>query len=214
LACLTLAVARLRARPRAAPRAVDQSEPLEGVLDAEELGEAEEDILFSAFAPADEFDLVLGTLEDVMMDDGFNEKIDRFMRQHCGTFESADENKHEYMELFNEYMALLEQYIQAKMSAALPGFDMAALCALIKRSGSDLNIDLEALGAYGDFEAFKQMMVSYRQEVRLGDAALSLTGEAVRVWREDDEDGLPMPELTLSISSPTRGVLAQGASAA
>lgn len=177
--------------------------PLEGVLDAEELSFEEHEDVVLASAPADELGVVLGALEDVIMDDGFNERIDEFMRKHCASFESADENKHEYMALFTEYMALLERYIQVKMEAALPGFDMAALCALIKEQGSELNVDLEALGAYGDFQAFKEMMVTYRQEVRL-DSGLSLTGASLHLWREDDEDGLPMPELTLSISSPVR----------
>jgi len=107
------------------------------------------------------------------------------------------------MELFSEFTALLEQYITTKMAAAIPGFDMAAFCALVKEAGPDLNVDFEALGAYGDFEAFKEMMVAYREEMRL-DAGLSLTGHAAHLYREEDEDGLPMPELTLSISSPVR----------
>ncbi|KAG8461253.1 hypothetical protein KFE25_002442 [Diacronema lutheri] len=181
----------------------DSGEPLEGVLDAEELDfDGHEDVMLAS-APADELGIVLGALEDVIMDDSFNERIDAFMRAHCSTFESVDENKHEHMTLFTEYTALLERYIQAKMEAAIPGFDMTALCALIKAQGADLNIDLEALGAYGDFQAFKEMMVSYRQEVR-PDAGLSLTGAALHLWHDDDDDGLPMPELELSISSPVR----------
>jgi len=36
------------------------------------------------------------------------------------------------MELFSEFTALLEQYITTKMAAAIPGFDMAAFCALVR----------------------------------------------------------------------------------
>lgn len=186
------------------PPVDDPGELLAGALDGEELGgDAPDDLLLLASAPEDELGATLGALEDVLMDDGFNERIDAFMRRHCGAFESAEENKHEYMDLFTEYMGLLERYIQAKMEAALPGFDMAAFCAIIKARGAELNADLEALGAYGDFQAFKEMMVAYRQEAR-PDAGLSLTGTGLHLWRDDDEDGLPMPELALSISSPAR----------
>lgn len=190
---------------------------IEGLLDGDaegELGDAEDEDILVSHAPADELGLVLGTLEDVMMDDGFNERIDAFMREHCEAFGAegeggeASESSHAQYALFMQFTELLERYILAKMRGAFgEGFDMGALCALIKEHGADaINIDLEALGAYGDFEAFKTMMGDYRREARLeGDpAALALTGSALRLWQDDEEDGLPMPELTLTISSPVR----------
>jgi hypothetical protein len=193
------------ARTRGAP--VDNSgAALDDALDAEELGDAGEDLVISS-APADEFGEVLAILEDVMMDDDFNEKIDAFMRAHCDEFESmaAGEHQHAHYGRFGEYMALLETHIQAKMARALPGFDMAALCAFIKQQGSEsfMTADFDALGAYGDFEAFREMMRAYKEEARL-DFGPILTGSAARVWQEDDEEGTPMPELTLSISSPVK----------
>lgn len=174
----------------------------------------DEAVLTVDSSSATNFDVVLGTLEEVMMGDGFGLKVDAFMREHCGVFASTDENKHEYMDLFSEFATLLEEHIEGHMRSALgPSFRMDELCNAIRARADELPPDLEALAAYGDFEAFKRMMVDFRTEARY-DSGLALTGLAVRIHEDDVEDGVPMPDLNISISSPAfsaRGLAASGA---
>ena len=40
-----------------------------------------------------EFEMVVMQLEEVMMDQGFNERVGAFMRTHCHEFDEGEENK-------------------------------------------------------------------------------------------------------------------------
>lgn len=112
----------------------------------------------SAAVEADSFEAMVATLEEVMMDEGFNEKVGAFMQEHCHEFDEGEENKLVYTQLFADYTTMLETYIAEHISTRLPGFDMPAFCKVLRERAEELpmtHLDLDTLGAFGDFEAFK-----------------------------------------------------------
>merc|ERR1711988_1712699 len=135
-----------------------------------------------------------------MMDEGFNAKVDTFTQQHCDQFDEGEENKLVYTSLFTEYTKMLETYIEEHLGAALKDFDMQAFCANLSASSDKeaLPLALEMLSAYGDFEAFKAMMLSCKRGASLSD--MGVVGAPLHVFTEELEDGEALPDLNLSIS--------------
>ena len=101
--------------------------------DDDELGDdiaaGEEVLAASESTGSDEFALIMAELENMMMDESFNSKVDAFTEQHCDEFEDSEENKLVYTSLFSEYTKLLEAHIEETLGAALKGFDMQKFCA-------------------------------------------------------------------------------------
>jgi len=155
------------------------------------------------------FEAMVAMLEDIMMDEGFNDLVGGFMNQHCHEFDEGEENKLVYTTLFAEYTSMLERYIAEHISTRLPDFDMAAFCAELRERSAELpisHLDLDTLGAFGDFEAFKEMMLSCKAGQGCGE--MCVMGELMHVHADEQEDGVEMPDLNLSITavaSPSKG---------
>jgi len=160
-----------------------------------------EEVVASSGESGDQTAQILAELEIMMMDEGFNAKVDSFTQQHCEQFDEGEENKLVYTSLFTEYTKMLEAYIEQHLGATLAGFDMQTFCASLstRDDKEELPLALEMLSAYGDFEAFKAMMVSCKRGASLGD--MGVVGAPVRVFTDEQEDGEEMPDLQLSISS-------------
>jgi hypothetical protein len=106
---------------------------------------------------------------DAMMEDGFEETMSNFCRKHMHSFEDTEENKLEHMQIFSNYVNLLESLIQDRLSQHLQDFDMEAFQAWLgaqsqERLGSDV---LDTLLSATDFETFKQHMLSYKSEAAM-----------------------------------------------
>jgi ADP-ribosylation factor 2-binding protein len=78
-------------------------------------GENEED---------DEFDMIVGALEEIMMDDEFQELQRTFATEHCSHFEDTDENKLIYTEIFAKYTELVEGYLERRLRQNIATFSM------------------------------------------------------------------------------------------
>ena len=157
-----------------------------------------------AGSDADAFDQIISRLDEVLMDEGFHECTDAFVAKHCGVFEDGEENKLEYTTLFAEYTALLERYIESRLADGdeSGGFDMRAFCAELQSRSAQLPEELlETLGAYGDFEAFKALMLAAKRGAALEGGPLSVQGGPLHLSEEEMEDGMAMPDLNLSITA-------------
>ena len=140
----------------------------------------------------------------LLMDDGFHEIADGFVAKHCGVFDDSQENKLEYTTLFAEYTALLERYIESRLADGdeSGGFDMRAFCAELQTRSAQLPEELlETLGAYGDFEAFKALMLAAKRGAALEGGPLSVSGGPIHLSEEEMEDGMAIPDLNLSITA-------------
>ena len=90
----------------------------------------EESFALSISSASDaEFDAVVGYLEDIIMDDEFQLLQRNFMDKYYQEFEDTVENKLTYTPIFNEYISLVEKYIE-QLLERIPVFNMAAFSTL------------------------------------------------------------------------------------
>ena len=115
----------------------------------------------------DEFDEIVGALEDVLLDDAFVALQAAFAEAHCGEFDDTDENKLVYTELFESYTEGIEAFLADALAARLgPGFAMERLLEVVRRRGEDeLAGDVwDLLLSLSDFNEFKALMLAHKTE--------------------------------------------------
>ncbi|NXP73881.1 AR2BP protein, partial [Ramphastos sulfuratus] len=114
--------------------------------------------------PSDaEFDTVVGYLEDIIMDDDFQFIQRTFMEKHYQEFDDSEENKLIYTAIFNEYISLVEKYIEEKLLDWIPGFNMTAFTMSLQQHKDEMAGDIfDMLLTFTDFLAFKEMFLDYR----------------------------------------------------
>lgn len=117
---------------------------------------------FSSTSDA-EFDAVVGYLEDIIMDDEFQLLQRNFMDKYYQEFEDTEENKLTYTPIFNEYISLIEKYIEEQLLERIPGFNMAAFTTTLQHHKDEVSGDIfDMLLTFTDFLAFKEMFLNYR----------------------------------------------------
>ncbi|XP_044290240.1 ADP-ribosylation factor-like protein 2-binding protein isoform X2 [Varanus komodoensis] len=93
----------------------------------------EENFGVSISSPSDaEFDAVVGYLEDIIMDDGFQLIQRNFMDKYYQEFDDTEENKLIYTPIFNEYICLVEKYIEEKLLDRMPRFSMSTFISSLQ----------------------------------------------------------------------------------
>ncbi|XP_061863525.1 ADP-ribosylation factor-like protein 2-binding protein [Colius striatus] len=112
-----------------------------------------------------QFDAVVGYLEDIIMDDDFQLLQRTFMEKHYQEFDDSEENKLIYTSIFNEYISLVEKYIEEKLLDRIPGFSMTAFTISLQQHKDEMAGDIfDMLLTFTDFLAFKEMFLDYRAE--------------------------------------------------
>ncbi|XP_042524757.1 ADP-ribosylation factor-like protein 2-binding protein [Dipodomys spectabilis] len=128
---------------------------------------AEEEIfaLSTSSASDAEFDAVVGSIEDIVVDTKFQELQQSFMDKYYQEFENSEEDKTTYTSIFREYLCSIEKYIEEQMLKRIPKFNMAAFTATLKYHEEEITGDiLDMLLTFTDFLAFKEMFLDYRAE--------------------------------------------------
>ncbi|KAK3264276.1 hypothetical protein CYMTET_26975 [Cymbomonas tetramitiformis] len=148
------------------------------------------------------FDEIVGALEEVIIGAEFESQQTTFCQSNCTHFDADGENKLIYTDIFSQYTTMLEASIVSKLSEMVPGFDMGEFGAMLNERKAELEGDVfDMLFTLSDFEAFKELMVSYKKETTGLDAAeLRLSGEHMHLFTEEQEDGEERPDLNMSIS--------------
>jgi len=162
----------------------------------EDLEEEEEDIAYVSTGgnsgEDDMFDMMVGKLEEIIMEDDFNEQTTQFLVQHCGVFERGEEHKLEYHDIFQQYTALIEQHIEKGLREGVPGFDMAQFLEMLEKREDEVSADVfEMLLSLSDFETFKESILAYKEQRVEGTVEnfLSLCGTAPVMHIDEMEDG-------------------------
>jgi len=134
------------------------------------------------------FDTMIGALQDIVMNEDFQTLLTNFQREHCGHFEDTEENKLIYTELFKKYSDQIESHIESELRNAIPGFKMASFLEQLAARGEEEIDDgiFDLLASLGDFETFKQQMISAKASPESG---LALTGEALHIHVDEEEEG-------------------------
>ncbi|KAI8827024.1 the ARF-like 2 binding protein BART-domain-containing protein [Fimicolochytrium jonesii] len=130
-------------------------------------GEGEEVVAKSSkCSSADvQFDEVVGELEDMLMDPYFIELQETFMAENCDVFTDDEENKHVYTDLFHSYVKLIETFIEKRLKARLSWFSMSTFLMMMKSQKEALDGDVfDVLSSLAEFTAFKELMLSYKNE--------------------------------------------------
>lgn len=159
----------------------DMVDEVEEHIEVDECSDDDEDIAFISTGgnsgDDDLFDAMVGKLEEIIMDDEFNHQVNSFMRQYCTHFERGDEQKLEYMEIFQQHTKLVEDHIERGLSAALPNFQMETFLEMLEARQDEVSEDvMDLLLEMSDFELFKDSMLAYKEQCveKSGDSALTL----------------------------------------
>eukprot|EP00961_Rhodomonas_salina_P272114 3677257-Rhodomonas_salina.2 len=157
----------------------------------------------------DLFDMTVGALEDIMMDDAFQKMQNDFAAQHCSVFEDTDENKLIYTDIFKKYTEMIETYVEEKLQETIRGFSMQTFTQSLIEREEEMNASdvFDMLVSCSDFETFKEIMLSHKYQREGGGVQLQLDVRMVHVHKEEQEEGEERPDLNLDIlpvPSPNR----------
>lgn len=156
-------------------------------------GENEED---------DQFDMIVGALEDIMMDDEFQELQNNYAAQHCHHFEATDENKLVYTEIFSKYTELIEGYIERRLQQNISTFSMPNFMEMLMTREEEMKESdvFDMLVSCADFETFKDLMLSHKMQRDGGGIQLCVNVTPLTVHVDEQEDGEERPDLNLNIT--------------
>lgn len=127
----------------------------------------DEDIVVAASTNAEDarFDEVVGAIEEIIMEEEFQAIQDDFMTKNYKHFEDSDENKLIYTTVHNEYVSLVEKYLDGALKRKVKGFDMDSFLRTLVERKEELEGEIfELLLTFDDFLEFKQLMLSFKSE--------------------------------------------------
>ena len=111
----------------------------------------------------DYFDQVVGCLQEIILDEEFDQMQKNFSVANCMQFEATEENKLVYMTIFQEYTSTVESYINQKLEAMVDGFSMERFLELLNTRKDQIEEQIyDLLLSFSDFESFKEMMLFAR----------------------------------------------------
>ncbi|KAH6572730.1 hypothetical protein BASA50_007923 [Batrachochytrium salamandrivorans] len=132
-----------------------------------ELGTFEEDLASESPTNAEDakFDAVVGVMEDIIMDDKFVSQQEAFLLKHYMAFDHSEENKLEYMDIFQAYTVFIETILCKQLKKRLPWFRMPDFLEMIRNRPEQAQGDVfDILHSLGDFSEFKDLMIRFKCE--------------------------------------------------
>ncbi|KAK9872913.1 hypothetical protein WA026_020266 [Henosepilachna vigintioctopunctata] len=109
------------------------------------------------------FAKVIGTIEDIIMEDDFSKLLTAFKEKYWNEFEDGEENKLIYTDIFREYLETIEKYIEERLRKIIDTFDMTDFENELKTRQNDLDGQIfEILETFSEFGSFKNMLLDYR----------------------------------------------------
>ncbi|CAB1423474.1 unnamed protein product [Pleuronectes platessa] len=126
----------------------------------------EENFAVSSSSATDSaFDAVIGCIENIIMEEEFQQLQQSFMEKHYLEFDNSDENKLCYTTIFKEYVDRLEKHLEQQLMERIPDFNMNTFIELLMQHKDEVAGDIvEMLLTFTDFMAFKEMFLEYRAE--------------------------------------------------
>ncbi len=80
--------------------------------------------------------------------------------RHSAIFEDQEENKLEYMPIFNSWTALIEKHLELSLAARIPNFKMEDFMKVVPSREDQIDPELyDMLLSLGDFQTFKEEML-------------------------------------------------------
>uniref|UniRef100_A0A3B4AUV1 ADP-ribosylation factor-like protein 2-binding protein n=2 Tax=Periophthalmus magnuspinnatus TaxID=409849 RepID=A0A3B4AUV1_9GOBI len=111
------------------------------------------------------FDATVGCIEDIIMENEFQQLQHSFMEKYYTEFDDSDENKLTYTQIFNDYVDLLEKHLEQQLTERISDFNMNTFIPLLMERKEEVTPDiLDMLLTFTDFMAFKEMFLEYKAE--------------------------------------------------
>ncbi|KAF4520909.1 hypothetical protein B566_EDAN014422 [Ephemera danica] len=128
------------------------------------------------------FDEVISHIQDVLVEEGFQHLLQNFYEKYWREFDYEEENKLHYTTIFQEYVAVIENYMEENLRSKIPGFNMSTFLTIANSRREELEGEVfEVLNSFTDFVTFKELILDYRsvQEGRVADISIQAsTGTA------------------------------------
>ncbi|XP_052816391.1 ADP-ribosylation factor-like protein 2-binding protein isoform X2 [Mya arenaria] len=126
----------------------------------------EEDLATSSSSITDtKFDLVIGNIEDIIMEEEFQTMQHDFLEKYYNEFDDSEENKFIYTDIHKEYVSLVEHYLEEELGKRLPDFCMSEFSRQIMERKDELDGEIfEMLHTFTDFMSFKEMFLDFKAE--------------------------------------------------
>ncbi|CAG9768839.1 unnamed protein product [Ceutorhynchus assimilis] len=124
------------------------------------------------------FAQIVGCIENIVISDEFLEIQNTFFDKYYSEFVDVEENRLIYMDIFKQYLDIVEKYIEKELVKNIPAFDIRMFEMELKLKPNELDGEIyEMLSSFWDFAVFKNMFLEYKQ-MKEG-KALDLTGN---IW--------------------------------
>merc|ERR1712107_266433 len=116
----------------------------------------------SASGSGGDFDEVIGAIEDIVVDDRFQDIQHNLMEKYSHHFEDTEENKLIYTEIHQIYTTEIETYIETELSQRFTEFSMERFLHQLEENREVLDGDIfDLLYSLSDFLVFKELFVDY-----------------------------------------------------
>ena len=111
------------------------------------------------------FNLAIGVLEDILVSDQFAELQNQFFDRFYACFDYGEENKLNYMDIFQLYQSSIEGHIERELQSQIPDFSMEWMSKMLSSHQDCVDMGvMEILHSFSDFLTFKDLMLRYKDE--------------------------------------------------
>ncbi|VDO92618.1 unnamed protein product [Soboliphyme baturini] len=111
-----------------------------------------------------EYDAAIDVLEQALFSEQFQGFQQRYFDTHCDCFSDCEENKLCYMEIFQDYVNQVEEFIDEKLRQSIKAFDMNRFAMWLENHRQEVQGDLpEIVDCLTDFVCFKTAMLENKK---------------------------------------------------
>jgi ADP-ribosylation factor 2-binding protein len=111
------------------------------------------------------FDCFVEKLQEIVIEDEFENLQNEFCEKYYKIFEDKNENKLEYTEIFNKYTKLIENYLEKNLIKRVPQFNVNDFYKMLESKKFKIDEQLlDILINFADFQNFKQLMLDYKHK--------------------------------------------------
>ena len=138
--------------------------------------------------------MFIGCLQDVVMDETYQQLQEKFCKAKCMAFENTEENKLSYMTVFKQWQETVETYVEERLTEMIPGMTWDEFGPLIEERKEEVDPTLfDLLESFQEFTAFKELMLDYKRM----EIACTPKKKSSKIAEVEASFGLGEPELGL-----------------
>lgn len=110
------------------------------------------------------FDKFVEQLQEIVIEDAFDQMQSEFMEKYYKQFEDKSENKLVYTDIFKKYTQVTEGYLESNLKKRLPQYKIEEFYKMLKSRKHKIDDQLlDTLLSLTDFQQFKEMMLEYKR---------------------------------------------------